>query len=298
MSIYSIKDLEHLSGIKAHTIRIWEQRHNLFSPERTHTNIRFYSESDLKLILNIALLKNHGIKISKIVNMTSEQIREEVLRLGTEEQTNADQLNAMTVAMLDMDEKAFNSVIVANSEKIGFEKTMIDIIYPFFKKIGILWMSGSINPAHEHFISNLVRQRLIMETSSLKIADHSKSFILFLPEGELHEISLLFANYLIRAKGFFTLYLGQSVPTKDLEEVYHSLAPDYIFTVLTSKPTSDKVQSFIDDLSRRFRQSKVYVTGAQVVGQDVTLPENIEVISRLEDLAILLSGIQSSIISG
>ena len=151
MGIYSIKDLEHLSGIKAHTIRIWEQRHNLFTPQRTDTNIRFYSDEDLKLILNISLLKNHGIKISKIVKMKAEQLQQEVINLGETERLNEDQINALTVAMLDMNEELFNSVISSNQEKIGFEKTITDIIYPFFKKIGILWVSSSINPAQGTF---------------------------------------------------------------------------------------------------------------------------------------------------
>ncbi|MEP5610820.1 MAG: MerR family transcriptional regulator, partial [Cyclobacteriaceae bacterium] len=221
MGIYSIKDLEHLSGIKAHTIRIWEQRHNLFSPQRTETNIRFYSDEDLKLILNISLLKNHGVKISKIVQMKTEQIQEQVIQLAADEFVNEDQVNALTVAMIDSNEELFHSVISANQKKIGFEKTFIDIIYPFFKKIGILWVSSSINPAQEHFISHLIRQRLIVETAQLEMASNAESFLLFLPEGELHEISLLFANYVLRARGYKTIYLGHAPGMLHPRAIFH-----------------------------------------------------------------------------
>lgn len=289
MGVYSIKDLEHLSGIKAHTIRIWEQRHKLFSPQRTDTNIRFYNDEDLKLILNISLLKNHGVKISKIVQMKSEQIQQEVILLSSDEFLNEDQVNALTVAMLDMNEELFYSVISSNQKKLGFEKTVTDIIYPFFKKIGVLWVSSSINPAQEHFISHLVRQKLMIETAQLDVPAEAKSFLLFLPEGELHEISLLFANYLLRARGYKTLYLGQSVPLKDVEEIFHSVEPDYLFTVATSKPNQNKIGGFLKDLEKKFKKSKVFITGNQAIVTDLDFPENIHLITRFAELDELLA---------
>ncbi|MEP1094540.1 MAG: MerR family transcriptional regulator [Cyclobacteriaceae bacterium] len=292
MGIYSIKDLEHLSGIKAHTIRIWEQRHNLFSPQRTDTNIRFYSDEDLKLILNISLLKNHGIKISKIVQMKTEQIQEQVIQLAESEFVNEDQVSALTVAMIDTNEELFHSIISSNQKKIGFEKTIIDIVYPFFKKIGILWVSSSINPAQEHFISHLIRQRLIVETAQLDLVSNSESFLLFLPEGELHEISLLFANYLLRARGYKTVYLGQSVPLKDVEEIYHTIEPDYIFTVATSKPNQNKLPDFLKDLKAKFKKSKVFITGSQVLSCELTFPENVQLIRQFHELDTELEQVQ------
>jgi DNA-binding transcriptional MerR regulator len=284
MSIYSIKDLEHLSGIKAHTIRIWEQRHNLFSPQRTDTNIRFYNDDDLKLILNISLLKNHGMKISKIIQMNADQMHDEVLQLDDTYHLNEDQINKLTVAMLDMDEDLFNSVLSDNTERIGFEQTITNIVYPFFKKIGILWISSSINPAQEHFISHLVRARFIIETEKLSVPSNAKSFILFLPEGELHEIGLLFANYQLRNKGFKTYYLGQSVPTKDVEEVFHNLNADYLFTVLTSTPKTNKLENFLSEIGKKFKKSKIFITGNQVVGSDIKPEPNIHVINRFSEL--------------
>jgi len=289
MGIYSIKDLEHLSGIKAHTIRIWEQRHNLFSPQRTDTNIRFYSDEDLKLILNISLLKNHGVKISKIVQMKTEQIQEQVIQLAEGQFVNEDQVNALTVAMIDSNEELFHSIISSNQKKIGFEKTVIDIVYPFFKKIGILWVSSSINPAQEHFISHLIRQKLIVETAQLEVVSNAESFLLFLPEGELHEISLLFANYLLRARGYKTIYLGQSVPLKDVEEIYHAINPDYLFTVATSKPNQNKFSVFLKDLGKKFNNSKVFITGNQALTSESTFPENVQLIRQFHELDTALA---------
>lgn len=284
MGVYSIKDLEHLSGIKAHTIRIWEQRHNLFTPQRTDTNIRFYSDDDLKLILNISLLKNHGVKISKIVQMNPDQMKDAVVHLNETEQLNEDQINALTVAMIDLDEHLFNSIIVSNEKKIGFEKTITDVIYPFFKKIGILWVSSSINPAQEHFISHLVRQKIMIETDQIRNPAEAEKFLLFLPEGELHEISLLFANYLLRVRGYNTIYLGQSVPLKDVEEIFHSIDPDYLFTVATSKPNQNKLPSFMEDIERKFKGSKVFITGNQVINTDVPIPPNVQIIRSFDEL--------------
>lgn len=289
MGIYSIKDLEHLSGIKAHTIRIWEQRHNLFAPKRTDTNIRFYNDEDLKLILNISLLKNHGIKISKIVQMNTEQLHQEVVSLSETERLNEDQINALTVAMLDTNEELLNSVISSNQKKIGFEKTVTDIIYPFFRKIGILWVSSSINPAQEHFISHLVRQKIMVETERLQVASDSETFLLFLPEGELHEIGLLFANYLLRAKGYNTIYLGQSVPLKDVEEIFHNINPDYLFTVATSRPNQNKLTDFIEELEKKFKKTKVFITGNQVLALDFDLPKNLQLIRNFHELGSILS---------
>ena len=284
MSVYSIKDLEHLSGIKAHTIRIWEQRYNLFSPQRTSTNIRYYNDDDLKLILNIATLKNFGIKISKIVAMPAEIIQEEVRKVGFKSESFEDQISALTLAMIDMDEDEFSSVLNLNITKIGFENTMMKIIYPFMRKIGVLWLTNSINPAQEHFITHLVRQKLIVATDALTPSIDGLLYILFLPEGELHELGLLFANFLLRSKGHRTIFFGQTVPLNAIEEVYHKLEPDYILTALTTTPDPSHVQKYVDKLGSKFKDSNVLITGNRIIGQDLSLSTNITVINQFEDL--------------
>jgi DNA-binding transcriptional MerR regulator len=284
VSTYSIKDLENLSGIKAHTLRIWEQRYNLLQPKRTDTNIRFYDDDDLKLILNVALLNDNGIKISKIASMAPSELREEVMRLTERSLTHDDQIHALTICMIEMDEERFDKILSTNILKLGFEQTMLNVIYPFMSKIGLLWQTGAINPAQEHFISNLVRQKLIVAIDGQVTQGGGKKFLLFLPEGELHEISLLFASYLIKSKGHKVIYLGQSTPNDDLLSVYKLHQPDYLLTVITTSPSSEYVQDYVTALSERFTSAQILVTGYQVIGQDLAFPGNVSQMSYIRDI--------------
>ena len=288
MSTYSIKDLEQLSGIKAHTLRIWEQRYNLLQPKRTDTNIRFYDDDDLKLILNVALLNDNGVKISKIASMSPNELREEVMKLTERSLTHDDQIHALTICMIEMDEERFDKILSTNILKLGFEQTMLNVIYPFMSKIGVLWQTGAINPAQEHFISNLVRQKLIVAIDGQIPQQGGKKFLLFLPEGELHEISILFASYLIKSKGNKVIYLGQSTPNDDLLSVFKLHQPEYLLTVITTSPSSEYVQEYINALADRFASAQILVTGYQVLGQDLRFPENVSQMSYIRDIKDLL----------
>ena len=292
MSTYSIKDLEQLSGIKAHTLRIWEQRYNLLSPKRTETNIRYYDDDDLKLILNVALLNDNGFKISKIANMSMEEIKEEVVKLTEKSLTHDDQIHALTICMIEMDEERFDKVLSTNILKLGFEQTMLNIIYPFMSKIGVLWQTGAINPAQEHFISNLIRQKLIVAIDGQVSKKGGKKFVLYLPEGELHEISLLFAAYLIKLKGHRVIYLGQSTPSDDLLTVYNLHKPEYILTVITTSPSAEYVEEYIKAIAERFDKSEIIVSGYQIVGQDITYPCNVKPMHYIRHLKEMLEEIE------
>lgn len=281
---YSIKDLEQLSGIKAHTLRIWEQRYSLLTPKRTDTNIRYYDDADLRLILNVALLNEHGYKISKIAKMTSQEIAQEVLRMTERSFTYEDQIHALTISMVEMDEARFDKIISTNILKIGFELTMIHIIYPFLSKIGILWQTGSIHPGQEHFISNLIRQKLIVAIDGQVQQNGGKKFLLFLPAGELHEISLLFSCYILKANGHKVIYLGQNTPDADLTAVYNVHKPDYLLTVVTTSPPAEELQDYLFSLSSRFRESTILISGFQVLGQELNLPANVRVLHYLKDI--------------
>ncbi len=286
MSTFSIKDLEHLSGIKAHTIRIWEQRYELIKPKRTETNIRFYDETDLKHILNVALLKDNGFKISKIAQMTTGEMQREVLRLTERNLKYPEQIHALTISMVDLDEERFEKIISTSILKFGFEKCMLHVIYPFLSKIGILWQTGAINPAQEHFISNLVRQKLIVavdgQYNSRK--ENSKTFVLYLPEGELHEIGLLFADYIIKSREGRTFYLGQSLPLQDLIEITNIHQPDYLFTIITTTPGPASIQKYIDTIAEEFPNTQILITGFQVIGQGILTPPNVEILNRIDEL--------------
>jgi len=292
VSTYSIKDLEQLSGIKAHTLRIWEQRYNLLNPKRTDTNIRFYDDDDLKLILNVALLNDNGFKISRIASMAAHEIRDEVIKLTDRSLTHDDQIHALTICMIEMDEDRFDKILSTNIIKLGFEQTMLNIIYPFMSKIGVLWQTGAINPAQEHFISNLVRQKLIVAIDGQISQGGGKKFLLFLPEGELHEISILFASYLIKSKGHKVIYLGQSTPNDDLLSVFKLHQPEYLLTVITTSPSSEYVQDYVNALSERFSNCQILVTGYQVIGQDLVFPENVKQMNYIRDIKELLEDLE------
>ena len=289
MSTYSIKDLEQLSGIKAHTLRIWEQRYSIISPKRTDTNIRTYDDKDLKLVLNISSLKDHGHKISDISRMSVEEMYREVVKISDRQLNYPDQIHALTITMIDLDEERFEKIISTNILQFGFENTMIHIIYPFLSRIGTLWVTGSVGPAQEHFIINLIRQKIIVAIDGQvsKQRPDGKKYMLFLPEGELHEISLLFANYIIRARYNKVVYLGQSLPFNELVFAYNLHRPDYIFSTLTSVPSNSDVQPFVNKLMRTFPESHILLTGYQVVGQDIQTDNNATIINNIDDLVRL-----------
>lgn len=286
VSYYSIKEISELSGIKAHTLRIWEQRYSFIIPKRTNTNIRYYDDEDLKLILNIALLKNNGHKISMICTMDEKELLNKVKQLMEKKLGFPEQIQGLTLAMLELDEDRFEKILSTNILQIGFERTMLNLIYPFFQKIGILWQTGAITPAQEHFISNLVRQKIIVAIDGQVVhsTNYNKKYLLYLPENELHEMSLLFSSYIIKSRNNKVIYLGQNVPHNDLIRIYKDHNPDYLLTVFTTSPSVNQMQAYINKISDSFKNSTVLISGHQVVGQDIDLPGNIKLLNKLQDL--------------
>jgi len=286
VSTYSIKDLEQLSGIKAHTLRIWEQRYQFILPKRTETNIRFYDGKDLKLVLNIALLKENGYKISKIAGMSEEDMNKEVLRLTEKNLRYPDQIHALTLAMVDLDEDRFEKIMATNILKLGFESTMINVIYPFLSKIGVLWQTGAINPSQEHFISNLIRQKLIVAIDGQFVSnqDSQHKYLLYLPEGELHELTLLFLCYIIKARRNKVVYFGQNLPFDDLKSIYEVHNPDYILTIVTTSPPASEVRDYVDRLSQTFPEAEILLSGYQVIGQKIKSKDNVKVFTRIDHI--------------
>lgn len=286
MSQYSIKDIEQLSGIKAHTLRVWEQRYNFIQPKRTNTNIRYYDDDDLRFVLNVSLLKDNGHKISQICNMPQQDIQTEVKKLMDKKLGFSEQIQSLTLSMLELDEERFEKTLNTNILQIGFERTMMNLIYPFFQRIGVLWMTGAIKPAQEHFISYLVRQKIIVAIDGQVVSatDFNKKYLLYLPENELHEMSLLFSSYLIKARNNKVIYIGQNVPHEDLVDIYKDHNPDYLLTVMTTNPSTSEAQPYIYKLSESFANSEILISGHQVVGQDMDLPENVVLFNKLQDL--------------
>ena len=285
MGKYSIKDLEQLSGIKAHTLRVWEQRYNLLDPKRTDTNIRYYSDDDLRYLLNIAYLNRNGKKISHIAGMSAQEISDEVIGLADNNLEADNQTSALVISMVNLDESRFEKIIGTNALQFGLERTMIDIVYPFLKRIGILWQTGNINPAHEHFISSLIRQKLIVAIDGQMVAQHNdaRKYVLYLPEGELHEISLLFAAYIVKSRYNKLIYLGQSLPQSDLESVCEFYKPDVIFTLLTNTPGSDEVASYTQNLVDKFPGVEIVVSGFLAVDKKDEIPSGVKVMENIDE---------------
>ncbi|MEL7120513.1 MAG: MerR family transcriptional regulator, partial [Bacteroidota bacterium] len=229
MAVYSIRDLEKLSGIKAHTIRIWEQRYGIIVPQRTKTNIRYYEDEDLKYLLNIALLNKNGIKISKIAKMSKGEVAEKVAAISEINFEYGTQLDALTISMIEMDEFKFDRIISTNIQQLGFERTMIEIIYPFLDKLSLLWLTGSINPVQENFMSYLIRQKIIVaiDEEPLVSGKNVPKFIIYLPEGEKQELTLLFMHYLLKARRNQVIYLGQDISIIDLKDACKIHQPDF-----------------------------------------------------------------------
>lgn len=291
MGKYSIKDLEELSGIKAHTIRIWEKRYNLIEPERTSTNIRYYSDEDLKKLLNVSMLNRHGLKISRLAEMSREQIAEMVVNLSKESSDVETQIENMIVSMLDLDEAKFERILSNAILKSGFEETLIKIIYPFFDRIGLLWLIGTINAAQEHFISNLMRQKLIAAIDGQLPGknENPKTFMLFLHEAELHELGLLFYNYLLRKHGHRVIYLGQAVPFNDLIQIAEIQKIDVLLTSFTTGMGETELDSYLAKLKQNFPYKTIYFTGYQTNRIFKDLPHNFIHIQSPEHFQKMLS---------
>ncbi len=276
MAVYSIKELEKLSGIKAHTIRIWEKRYNLIDPHRTNTNIRYYTDSDLKKILNVAVLNRQGIKISNIARLNDLELKEEIIRVSKSSLSHDTLVDSLVIAMIDLDEYKLESIIDKSISKIGFKATVMDVLYPFLNKLGILWQSGNVNPAQEHFVANLIRQKIIASTDNLPntFNPKAKKYLLLLPEGEWHELALLFAQYLLKEANNEVIYLGQSVPYSDVLSTGAAKNFDAILVSSTiAKPEFDFLM-YLKDLGGAFPDKQIFYFSGFLGDEDEKLSEN------------------------
>mgnify|MGYP002778185531 CR=1 FL=1 len=278
MGKYSIKELEQLSGIKAHTIRIWEKRHRLIEPARTQTNIRYYSDEDLKKIINVSVLNNNGVKISKIVGLSYDEIVRKVAELSRSYENTDVFIDQLVVAMIDMEEERFEKIISELTLKFGFERTVIEIIYPFLEKIGVLWQTGNISPAQEHFITHLIRQKIMVAIDALPLAPKTaRKVLLYLPENELHELGLLFYHYVTKRDGYRTYYLGQTVPYNDVKSVCEVHQPDFVVSAFTSSPTPGNVQAYVNRMCADLPKTQVLASGQSLKKANISKPSNFHI---------------------
>lgn len=294
MAIYSISDLEKLSGIKSHTIRIWEQRYGVLRPKRTDTNIRYYEDGDLQLLLNIALLNRHGYKISKIAAMSREDIAEKVgsvsdIKIGLDAE-----LDVLTLSVIEMDEYKFSRILDNHIEQLGFEDAMLEIIYPFMEKLSLLWLTGSVKPVQENFITQLIRNKLIaaIEKQPLSTDRKAPKFVLYLPRDEQQELSLLFMQFLIKRRGYQVINLGPNLALVDLKDACQIHHPDYVFTILSETFNREPIQRYLENLQNSAPESHLLLTGYLVAAHTVKVPANSTILPSLDDAIEFLNDLK------
>lgn len=293
-STFSIKNLENLSGIKAHTLRIWEKRYNLLEPERTDTNIRRYSLESLKKLLNIILLYNHGFKISKIASLNVDEIPKLVRSIALKSNSEQVSINAFKLAMINFDYELFDINFDEILQNHDFEYCFMQIFMPLMRELGILWQTGAISPSHEHFITNLVKQKIHLQTESLQRNKSSNDdlpiFVLFLPENEIHELGILYLNYLILFKGFRTIFLGQSLQISSLETLYSYDTKFNFVSYLTVEPNKEEIMPYFKKFYSQIlanKESKLILFGPQQAEIDMNqLPSQIEMYRSLESFVV------------
>lgn len=286
MAVYSIGDLEKLTGIKAATLRAWENRYDIVKPRRTATNIRYYLDEDLRELLNVALLNKNGLRISKIAKMRQQERAERVAEISSINVSPNTQLDTLTLSTMEMDEFKFSHIVDANIRQRGFEETMLQVIYPFLDKLGVLYFTGSITSVQEAFISNLIRRKIIAATNELPLSHPADkpTFCLYLPEGERQELSLLFIQYLLRSRQFPTVYLGGDIAPTDLIDVVTRRPIDYFFAIVSNAFVREPLENHVRTVLEGCPDSTVLLTGYQAAMYSFEDEPRARVISGLNNL--------------
>lgn len=289
-NVFSIKDLENLSGIKAHTIRIWEKRYNVLAPMRTETNIRSYDLVNLQKLLNITLLHNHGYKISQISRLSEDKIPQLANEIISDKSYKHHAISAFKMAMMNFDQALFlNTYDKLLSEK-PFREVFTDILIPFLIDVGFLWQTNTISIAHEHFISYLIKQKLLINTEKLQYKQPTKEdkvFILFLPKMEIHELGLLYLNYEIQFSGYKSIYLGADVPNYSLRDVKKHFDNITYVCYMTVEPNKSVLNDFLKEIKNEILtdSSRLWVMGRMVENIDSKLvDEKLSIFTSIKDI--------------
>lgn len=287
---FSIKDLENLSGIKAHTIRIWEKRYNLLAPERTDTNIRHYDIENLMKLLNVTYLYNHGYKISKIAKLKNDEVFSLIQKSGLNDSAEAYAIAELKSSMLSFDPQQFQQTFASLEEKYSFRELFFNVLIPLLNDIGLLWQTGTIDPSHERFISELIKQKITVEIEkqfTKQPTRTDKLFVLFLPLNEIHEIGLLYVNYELLHQGYKTIYLGNNIPTENLKHLINHHDNIIFISYLTVQPDKESLEDFVSELKSVVltnNQNKVWLFGSQIIDEpDERFPESFKIFRNLSD---------------
>ena len=290
--MYSVADIVSITGIKAHTLRKWESRYGFITPNRTETNIRYYTDDQLRKLLNVGILLRNGYKVSRIDALSEEELHQSVSEILLEASPQ-DDINALIIAMLEMKEAAFNEIWEKHSSQYGLLKTVTQLLYPFLNHVGVLWGTNRAMPAQEHFISNLIKQKLLGAVNALPSAPKgSRRIVLFLMEGENHEIGLILAYYIAKKLGWHVYYLGQNVPTRDLTEVLRITEPELIMTMYTIiRP--DNMRKNLEAILKT-TEVPLLISGDEYVAESVNDMDQVRFLQNPEAFIEILKNTQSS----
>jgi len=292
---FTIKNLEHLSGIKAHTIRIWEKRYNLFEPQRTDTNIRMYDLENLQKLLNVTLLYNNGFKISKIAKLSTQEVNENVHNLTINKTADDWSIGLFKLSMINFDQRLFTKTFNELIEQFSFREIFKNVFIPLMNELGVLWQTNSISPSHEHFITSLVKQKIhamCEELQSHETRRNDRRFVLFLPENEIHELGLLYLQYEVLNNGFPCVFLGQSVPIDSLKNLVDIGEPITFLSYFTIEPTQEKINAYLNTFSSEIIDNiscDLWVLGYQIQFIKGELPKKIRSFSSIDEVTDMLS---------
>lgn len=290
-STFSIKDLENLTGVKAHTIRIWEKRYNLLQPERTDTNIRYYDLESLQALLNVSFLNENGYKISKIASLNRKDIADLVKNMSINNKSNDHALNLFKLAMLNFDQALFYKTYDNLSKEKSLREIFHELFVPLLSEIGVLWQTDTITPAHEHFISTLIRQKIVLETEKIQAENQAASnstFVLFLPDNEIHELGLMYLHLEIISKGHQSILLGQSVPMKSLADILGYYEDITFVSYFTIQPEKESLSQYLKDFEKTLlkkKTTKFWILGKMIEHIDLKkLPNSIKTFQSIHHL--------------
>lgn len=291
---FSIKDLEHLSGIKAHTIRIWEKRYNILTPDRTDTNIRTYDISNLQKILNVTFLNEQGYKISRIAKLNNEEIGQMVKSVAASASEKNRAINSFKVSMINFDQPLFNKTYSALLETKSFREIFHEIIIPLLDEIGLLWQTDTINPVHEHFLVDLIKQKIYLNIAKLEENNQEKDedlYVLFLPENEIHDLGILYLNYELNFHKKRTLFLGPSMPISNMKYILdiHPNPKFISYFTVTPKDIGDFLGEFEQELCTD-SMKEINLFGARIQSLDPTkYPQHVKIYKSITEFVNHLS---------
>ena len=284
MVVYSIKDMENLSGVKAHTIRIWEKRYGIIKPKRTETNIRYYTAEDLRHLLNVCLLYKNGLKISKIARLSTEEIKEKINEISGITLDFEDLLDAMMLFILDLDAYNFGKVLSQHIDQIGLERTMDELIYPLMDKISLAWLAGSFQGAHESFVTQIIKSKIQKEIESLdEKTDFNPKYLIYLTEGERQELSLLYMHFLLKKNKCKVINLGNDITMVDVIASIQTLKPKFVFSIFNEEINKSSFQNYVKQICKNLNSGKFILTGYQPTVLNIDWPENTLVLKTLKE---------------